>query len=101
MKLTQEQVQYVADLANLKLSPEELGRMVQDLGGILQQMDRLAEINTDGVEPMSQVLYNAQDPTSTLREDIVRVPLGSEAATANSALAAGGYFKVPLVIDRQ
>jgi aspartyl-tRNA(Asn)/glutamyl-tRNA(Gln) amidotransferase subunit C len=100
LKLTEKEVRYVAGLANLSLSEEEVGRMLQDLGGILQQMDRLAEINTDGVEPMSQVLYDAGDETATLREDVEVPTLGSEAATANSANAANGYFKVPLVIER-
>jgi aspartyl-tRNA(Asn)/glutamyl-tRNA(Gln) amidotransferase subunit C len=100
LKLTEKEVRYVAGLANLSLSDEELGRMVHDLGGILEQMDRLADIDTEGIEPMSQVLYDAGDETATLREDVERETLGSEAATANSALAANGYFKVPLVIER-
>jgi aspartyl-tRNA(Asn)/glutamyl-tRNA(Gln) amidotransferase subunit C len=100
LKLTEKEVRYVAGLANLSLSDEELGRMVHDLGGILEQMDRLAEIDTEGIEPMSQVLYDAGDETANLREDVERETLGSEAATANSALASNGYFKVPLVIER-
>ena len=100
MKLTENEVRYVAGLANLSLTEEELARMTQDLAGILQQMDRLAEINTDGVEPMSQVLYDAGDETATLRDDVEAPTLGSEAAVANAAESAAGYFKVPLVIER-
>ena len=100
MKLTQEQVSYVAGLANLRLSDDELDRMVHDLGGILEQMDRLAGIDTSGVEPMSQVLYDTGDDTATLREDVEREPLGSDLAVANAAVAGAGYFKVPLVIER-
>ena len=74
--------------------------MVHDLGGILTQMDRLAEIDTTGVEPMAQVLYDAGDDTATLREDVERTPLGSDAAVANAVVTASGYFKVPLVIER-
>lgn len=101
MNLTEKEVRYVAGLANLSLSEGELGRMVHDLGGILTQMDRLAEIDTTGVEPMAQVLYDAGDETATLREDVERPPLGSDAAVANAAISASGYFKVPLVIERQ
>ena len=54
-----------------------------------------------GVEPMAQVLYDAGDDTATLREDVERTPLGSDAAVANAAISASGYFKVPLVIERQ
>ena len=100
MKLTEKEVRYVATLANLSLSDEELGRMVGDLDGILAQMDRLAEIDTTGIEPMSQVLYNTGDETATLRADVERTPLGSEAAVANASVTGNGYFKVPLVIER-
>jgi aspartyl-tRNA(Asn)/glutamyl-tRNA(Gln) amidotransferase subunit C len=99
LKLTEEQVRYVAKLANLSLSDEETGRMVKDLGSILEHMDRLAEIDTEGVEPMAQVLYAAGE-TATLRPDVERAPLGNEAALANAPLASGGYFKVPKVIER-
>ena len=99
MKLTETDVRYVANLANLSLTPDEIARMVTDLGGILAQMDRLAEIDTEGVEPMSQVLFQA-DHTATLRPDLERAPLGSEVAVANAAVTSGGYFKVPRVIER-
>jgi len=99
LKLTEEQVRYVARLANLALSDEEVGRMTHDLGAVLEHMDRLAEIDTDGVEPMSQVLYDAGE-TATLRPDVERAPLGNEAALANAPLAGGGYYKVPKVIER-
>lgn len=97
--LTEKEVRYVADLANLALSGEELGRMVHDLNGILEQMDRLAAINTEGVEPMSQVLFDA-DETATLRRDVERPPLGNALAVANAPVTSGGYFKVPKVIER-
>jgi aspartyl-tRNA(Asn)/glutamyl-tRNA(Gln) amidotransferase subunit C len=99
MKLTEKEVRYVADLANLKLSDAEVPVMVAKLDEILAHMDRLGEIDTTGVEPMAQVLYSAED-TASLREDTPRPTLGSEAALANAPLAGPGYFKVPLVIER-
>jgi aspartyl-tRNA(Asn)/glutamyl-tRNA(Gln) amidotransferase subunit C len=99
MKLTETEVRYVANLANLNLTPEEIERMVHDLGGILEHMDRLAAIDTEGVEPMSQVLYETEE-TATLRPDVERAPLGNELALANAPLPGSGYFKVPRVIDR-
>jgi aspartyl-tRNA(Asn)/glutamyl-tRNA(Gln) amidotransferase subunit C len=99
LKLTENEVRYVANLANLSLTPEEVARMVHDLGGILEQMDRLAEIDTDGVAPMAQVLYEA-DETATLRPDVERAPLGNAPAVANAPVTSGGYFKVPRVIER-
>jgi aspartyl-tRNA(Asn)/glutamyl-tRNA(Gln) amidotransferase subunit C len=99
MKLTEKEVRYVAGLANLDLTPEEINRMVQDLDSILEHMDRLSEIETDGVEPMSQVLYDAEE-TATLRPDAERAPLGNNAALANAPMQGNGYFKVPKVIER-
>ncbi len=99
MHLTEKDVRYVANLANLSLTEEEIGRMVHDLGGILEQMDRLAEIDTEGIAPMTQVLFEA-DETATLRPDVERAPLGSELAVANAAVTSGGFFKVPKVIER-
>ena len=99
MHLTEKEVRYVANLANLSLSEEEIGRMVHDLGGILEQMDRLAEIDTEGVAPMAQVLFES-DETATLRPDVERAPFGSELAVANAPVTSGGFFKVPKVIER-
>lgn len=99
MKLTDKEVRYVANLANLDLTEDEVQQMVRDLDGVLEHMDRLAEINTDGVEPMSQVLYEAEE-TATLRPDIERAPLGNDLALANAPVSGNGYFKVPKVIER-
>ena len=99
MKLTEDDVRYVANLANLSLTPDETTRMVSDLGGVLELMDRLAEIDTEGIEPMAQVIFESDD-TATLRPDVERAPLGSELAVANAAVTSGGYFKVPRVIER-
>ena len=99
MKLTEKQVRYVASLANLNLTDPEIDRMVHDLGGILEHMDRLAQIDTEGVEPMTQVLYEAEE-TATLRPDVARAPLDNSVVLANAPAAGSGYFKVPKVIER-
>ena len=99
MKLTETQVRYVADLANLGLSEDEIARMAQHLAGFLEHMDRLAEIDTEGVAPMTQFLYG-DDETATLRPDVVRPPLSNELALGNAPASGDGYFKVPKVIER-
>ncbi len=99
MRITEKEVRYVADLANLKLSDAEAARLRADLDGILEHMDRLKEIDTTGVEPMAQVLFDA-DETATLRADVPVPPLGNEAALANAPQPGAGYFKVPKVIER-
>jgi aspartyl-tRNA(Asn)/glutamyl-tRNA(Gln) amidotransferase subunit C len=99
VKLTQEEVRYVADLANLNLTEVEAARMAHDLGEILTHMEKLNELDTQGVEPMAQVLYEAEE-TATLRADVERPALGNELALANAPLAGAGFFKVPKVIER-
>lgn len=99
MNLTDAQVREVADLANLRLTDDEVQRMSHDLGQILTYVDQLNELNTAGVEPMAQVLYEA-DEIATLREDIPRACLSNEEALANAAQKGNGYFKVPKVIER-
>ena len=99
MKLSEKEVRYVANLANLRLREEEIAGMVDDLGGILEQMDRLAEIDTEGVAPMAQVLFDAEE-TATLRPDVERGPIGNQLAVGNAPVSSGGYFKVPRVIER-
>ena len=100
MKLTEQEVRHVAELANLALSDEEIARMLHDLDGILTHIDKLNELDTSGVEPMAQVLYHAAGETATLREDLERLPLSHADALANAPMAGGGYFKVPKVIER-
>ena len=99
MKLTEQQVRYVADLANLTLTDEEVARMARELDEILTHVDKLNELDTSNVEPMAQVLFDAGE-TATLREDLERPSLGSETALENAPLKGAGYFKVPLVIER-
>jgi aspartyl-tRNA(Asn)/glutamyl-tRNA(Gln) amidotransferase subunit C len=99
LKLTDEEVRYVADLANLRLSEEEVARMSHDLGQILTHIEQLNALDTSNVEPMAQVLFEA-DEIATLREDIPHTPLSNEDALANAPLAGGGYYKVPKVIER-
>ena len=99
MTLTEKEVRYVADLANLELTGAEVQSMVKDLGSILEHMDRLAGIDTDGVEPMRQVLFPVSE-TATLRADTPGPCLTNEQALANAPRPAQGYFRVPRVIER-
>jgi aspartyl-tRNA(Asn)/glutamyl-tRNA(Gln) amidotransferase subunit C len=99
VKITEKEVRNVADLANLKLTGEEIGRLSKDLDEILTHIDTLNELDTSNVQPMAQVLYDAGE-NSTLREDQERPCLGNELALANAPLSGAGYFKVPRVIDK-
>jgi aspartyl-tRNA(Asn)/glutamyl-tRNA(Gln) amidotransferase subunit C len=99
MNITEQEVRRVAELANLALTAEEVTRMAHDMSGILTHIDKLNEVDTTNVEPMSQVLFAAEE-TATLRADVERPSLTNAEAVANSANAGGGYYKVPLVIER-
>ena len=99
MILSEQDVRRVAELANLALSDEEIARMARDLSGILEHVNKLNELDTTDVEPMSQVLFETAE-TAALREDRERPPLSNHDALANAPLAGGGYFKVPKVIER-
>lgn len=99
MKISEQEVRYVAGLANLSLSDPEIARLSKDLDEILTHIDTLNELDTSNVQPMAQVLYDAGE-TATLREDRERAPIGNEAALANAPVAGGGYYKVPKVIER-
>jgi len=99
VKITEKEVGYVAGLANLKLTDAEIAQFRDELDGILEHMDKLKEIDTSGVEPMAQVLFEAGE-TATLRPDTAVTPLGNAAALDNAPQAGAGYYKVPKVIER-
>jgi aspartyl-tRNA(Asn)/glutamyl-tRNA(Gln) amidotransferase subunit C len=99
VKITDTEVRYVAALSNLSLTDAEIVKLQADLDGILEHMDRLKEIDTTGIEPMAQVLFDAEE-TATLRPDVPVAPLDNQTALANAPQHGAGYFKVPRVIER-
>lgn len=99
MKLTEPEVRAIADLGNLHLSDQEIARMARDLDEILTHIDKLNELDTSSVEPMTQVLFEAGE-TATLRPDVEGATLDNATALANAPLSGAGQFKVPKVIER-
>jgi aspartyl-tRNA(Asn)/glutamyl-tRNA(Gln) amidotransferase subunit C len=99
VRITEEEVRYVAGLANLKITDAEAVKFRQDLDGILEHIDKLNELDVSGVEPMAQVLFEGED-AATLRADEPQPPLGNESALANAPQKGAGYFKVPKIIER-
>jgi aspartyl-tRNA(Asn)/glutamyl-tRNA(Gln) amidotransferase subunit C len=97
MKITDKDVAYVADLANLDLTAQERERMVRDLNSILDYIDRLNELDTTNISPMAQTILQAADVT---REDALRPSLAHEAALENAPQSDGNFFKVPKVIEK-
>jgi aspartyl-tRNA(Asn)/glutamyl-tRNA(Gln) amidotransferase subunit C len=112
MKVTDKDVAYVADLANLELTEDERRGMVRDLNSILEYVDRLNELDTSDVPPMAQVSdrYGVDEAKQgsegfayAMREDVLyglRPSLAQEEALANAPDADEQFFRVPKVIER-
>ena len=104
MRVSEKDVAYVAGLANLELTGEERARMVRDLNSILQYVDRLNELDTSQVQPMTQILFaSSESHPDAMRDDIregLRKSLPHEEALANAPATDGTFFKVPKVIER-
>lgn len=104
--VTLEQVQRVAELANLELTAEEQPRMQRDLNAILGYIAQLNELDTVDVPAMAQVgeivsAGAAGDTTGIdLRADSVRASLDRRAVMAAAPESDGRFFKVPRVIER-
>lgn len=109
MKITEKDVNYVAELAYLDLTAEERTRMVKDLNSILGYIDQMNELDTANVPPMAQVSDRfGTDPNKkgserivyAMREDEVRPSLPHDLALANAPDRDENFFKVPKVIER-
>ena len=112
MKVTDKDVAYVADLANLELTEEERARMLRDLNSILEYVERLNELETENVPPMAQVTdrYGVDKSRQgsdrfayVIREDVkngLRESLPHEVAVKNAPDTDGTFFEVPKVIER-
>ena len=112
MKVTEKDVAYVADLANLELTDEERTGMLRDLNSILEYVDRLNELDTSDVLPMTQVSdrYGVDETKQgsarfayANREDVLeglRKSLPQKEALANAPDADDEFFRVPKVIER-
>lgn len=112
MKVTDKDVAYVADLANLELTGEERSGMLRDLNSILEYVDRLNELDTSDVPPMAQVsdryrIDEAKQGSARFayasREDVLeglRKSLPHDEALANAPDADDEFFRVPKVIER-
>ena len=99
MKVSDQDVTYVADLANLELTEAERTRMVRDLNSILEYIDRLSRLDTSDVPPMAQVSAGVA-ADSAMRPDQTRPCLPRQEALRNAPGTDGEFFKVPKVIER-
>src|ERR1700677_4195543 len=99
-KVTVEEVQRVAELAHLELTPEETGAMLHDLNAILDYVAELNELDTAGVVPLGQVTELLDGAGGGLRADAVAPSLDRAKVMAEAPETNGIFFKVPKVIER-
>jgi aspartyl-tRNA(Asn)/glutamyl-tRNA(Gln) amidotransferase subunit C len=95
MPLTLQDVQHIAELARLELTPAELERYREQLSDILDYAARLQALDTAGIPPTSAVL----PAHSTLRPDEAQPGLERDALLRNAPRAEDGQFRVPPVLE--
>lgn len=95
MMITDELVSYLEELGKIKLEDGEKAQTKEDLQKILAYMDTLAELDTDGVEPMSHAFANE----NVFREDEVQPSADRDLLLSNSARKKDGSYMVPRTFE--
>ena len=88
MKITKETVEYVAHLGRLELEPQEIELYTQQINNILDHMDSLNSLNTDGIEPTSHAI----PVECVLREDTVKASFSVDDSLKNAPERTGSFF---------
>jgi len=95
MSLSTDQVRWVAHLARLELADDELTGFTRDLAAIVDYVNQLQSVNTDGIEPLA----HAVERTDVFRDDESAPSLPVDAALANAPQRKGDFYAVPAVLD--
>jgi len=95
--IDEESVKHIEELAELSLTAEEREDLTEDLGRIIDYVDKLGELDTEGVEPLRHIL----EVENVLREDERRETLDREEVFKNAPARHRDFFEVPPVIDRE
>ncbi len=98
-QLSREQVQHIAALCRIAVSEEELERYRSQLTHILEQMEALQRVNTEGVEPIAQSLKGAGELAGVVRPDEVGPGLLQEQVLANAPRREDDFFRVRAVLE--
>lgn len=93
--VNEDDVRHVAYLSRLEFEGDELRRFTDELNAILQYVEQLRDLDTEGVAPTSHAIARS----NVLRDDEPRPSLTNEEALANAPEREGGYFKVPKIIQ--
>ncbi len=98
MRIDREEVLRIARLAHLELAPDEVARFTEQLDTILNYMDKLSSLDTEGVEPTYHAL---QDLANVFRQDEVGEMLPVNRALANAPEREDSFFKVPRIVEER
>ena len=95
MSINKDTIRYVANLARLRLTPEEEQLFAKQLNDILEYMDKLNKLDTKGVEPMSHALSLG----NVFRDDKIKDSLSIDETLKNAPEKERNFFKVPKIIE--
>jgi aspartyl-tRNA(Asn)/glutamyl-tRNA(Gln) amidotransferase subunit C len=95
MKIEQETLQKIAHLARLNFDAQEAEKMSADLSQVLNWVDQLQEVDTEGVEPLT----NMSAEVNVFRTDVIGTQLTQDEALKNSPQKENGFFTVPKVLE--
>ncbi len=93
--IDENDVDYVAKLANIEIGPKEKKQLKFQLAKIIDYIDQLKELNTEKIKPLRTV----QDQVNRFRQDKAKKSLCQEQILNNAPNRQGNYFKIPKVID--
>ena len=99
MALTDQDIGRIAHLARLELSPNESERMLTQLNGFFDIVEKMRAVDTQGIEPLAHPVATIQDIALRLREDVASEPNQREANMRNAPAQGEGLFLVPKVIE--
>lgn len=97
MSVTRKEVEYIAQLARLKFKDEELENFTNQLNEILNYVEKLNELDTDKIEPLSHPVENK----NVFRNDELKPSTLTEEALKNAPDSTEEFFKVPKVINQE
>jgi len=95
MEISKEEVEHIAILARLSLSEEEKELFGSQLSSILSYIEKLNELDTEGIEPISHLL----SLSSVMRDDILRPSIPKEDALMNAPDHTDKFYRVPKIIE--
>ncbi|MCR8958072.1 Asp-tRNA(Asn)/Glu-tRNA(Gln) amidotransferase subunit GatC [Variovorax sp. S2] len=99
MSLSASDIARIASLARLQLASDESERMLSQINGFFNLVERMRSVDTAGVEPLAHPVAAIEDITLRLRDDVVSEPNNREANQKSAPAVEAGLFLVPKVIE--